>query len=428
MESAKLKDYFKVKINGLIADYDLSTLTNLYQPIVGYAAISIYLALKTKCDLNTLNELNSHEDLYLSLKMTQNDFHNSRKKLEAVGLLKTYREKVSNDYLYFYVLTAPKTPHLFFDDVLLFGTLIKILGEEKAFKLKESFKNKDVDLEGFEEITSSFKEVFKPNLNEYSYKAAASSEDKSLERGDAAPKLSFDRELLFKELKNISQIDINSISRKILQEIERIATLYGIEETKAASEISRLYQPNKLPSKHIDIDELTKSFRELSKHSTLVKKPSEPLVISSDTRLGKKVALMEEATPSQFLSFLQNNTNPTNADLRLIEDISKNCNLTNGVINVLIEYVLIKNHNILSRAYMERMASALVRENISNALDAMNYLNSLSKKKTEEKKEISKKIEKEDKEIKVKKPLKDESDDKDWDDIMKDLGYNDEKD
>ena len=36
-------DMFEVKITSLLADYDRETITNLYQPIIGYTALAIYL-------------------------------------------------------------------------------------------------------------------------------------------------------------------------------------------------------------------------------------------------------------------------------------------------------------------------------------------------------------------------------------------------
>ena len=54
--------------------------------------------------------------------------------------------------------------------------------------------------------------------------------------------------------------------------------------------------------------------------------------------------------------------------------------LTNGVINVLVEQTLSTNNNVLSRAYIEKVAASLVREGITTALDAMNYLRDINKK------------------------------------------------
>ena len=37
-------DMFEVKITSLLADYDRETITNLYQPIIGYTALAIYFS------------------------------------------------------------------------------------------------------------------------------------------------------------------------------------------------------------------------------------------------------------------------------------------------------------------------------------------------------------------------------------------------
>ena len=38
-------DYLDVKLKSLIADYDSETISNLYQPIIGYAALAVYFTL-----------------------------------------------------------------------------------------------------------------------------------------------------------------------------------------------------------------------------------------------------------------------------------------------------------------------------------------------------------------------------------------------
>ena len=65
---------------------------------------------------------------------------------------------------------------------------------------------------------------------------------------------------------------------------------------------------------------------------------------------------------------------------RLINDLSKNYHLPNPVINAVVDYVLTKADNVLSRAYAEKVAASLVRENARTAVDAMNYLRKIDKK------------------------------------------------
>ena len=114
-------DYLEVRLNSLIADYDVDTLSNLYQPIVGYSALAVYFSLWTEAKNQKITRICSHNQLLNRLQMAPGDFITARKHLEAVGLLKTVLEKNSNSRIYHYNLYAPKTPYSFFDDTLLFG-------------------------------------------------------------------------------------------------------------------------------------------------------------------------------------------------------------------------------------------------------------------------------------------------------------------
>ena len=87
---------------------------------------------------------------------------------------------------------------------------------------------------------------------------------------------------------------------------------------------------------------------------------------------------MEKTSPANWLKLLQNNTTPANADLNIVNELSLNYGFSNGVINAIVDYVLHKNKNILSKNYCEKIASSLARENISVTVDAMNYLNKIT--------------------------------------------------
>ena len=54
--------------------------------------------------------------------------------------------------------------------------------------------------------------------------------------------------------------------------------------------------------------------------------------------------------------------------------LSKDYNLPNPVINVLIDFVLQMNNNVLSKYSVEKIAASLSREKIETAIDAMEYL------------------------------------------------------
>ncbi len=75
-----------------------------------------------------------------------------------------------------------------------------------------------------------------------------------------------------------------------------------------------------------------------------------------------------------MLSVLQNGTKPARADLNIIDSLSKDYNLANPVINVVIDFVLTMNNNVFSKYSAEKIAASLSRENVETAVDAMEYL------------------------------------------------------
>ena len=130
------QDYLEVKMMSLIADYDRETLTNLYQPIIGYESVALYFTLWAEAKNQKVSSLATHGQIIRRMRINTGDFINARKILEAVGLLKTYVNLQGDTKFFTYELYAPKTPKSFFDDALLFGLLIKQLGETEANKYK----------------------------------------------------------------------------------------------------------------------------------------------------------------------------------------------------------------------------------------------------------------------------------------------------
>ena len=75
--------------------------------------------------------------------------------------------------------------------------------------------------------------------------------------------------------------------------------------------------------------------------------------------------------PASWLAVLQNGHKPADSDLKILESLSLNLGLPNPVINALVDFVLQKNDNILSKAYIEKIGAALAREGVKTSLDAM---------------------------------------------------------
>lgn len=374
-------DMFDIKISTLLADYDRETITNLYQPIIGHSALALYFTFWSEAKNQNVVSMSSHEQLLVRMKIATGEFIEARKILEAVGLLKTRLEKVNGINIYHYQLFAPRSPRGFFNDTLLFGLFIQNLGENEANRIKRVYVAKESNEEG-EDISSSFNDVFHPDFEDVAFLKASNQRDKMMGRNKSKIDTEFSYEKFFEYLKSVSQINENSLTKKELKEIERLSTLYGIEADIAAEKVVNCYIAENEKGKRVDLTQLNKDLKDVISYSlSSNKRKNVKNVVMGDDGLAAKMKLFETTSPSKVLSYLQNGTKPAQADLNIIYLLANDYKLPNGVINVIVDFVLQMNNNILSKYSVEKVASSVSRENITTAIDAMNYLeNSYSRK------------------------------------------------
>ena len=92
------EDYYEVYLKSIISDFDRDTLSMLYQPIIGGAAVALYLSLQQ--DHKKIDHLFSHQELVDSIGFSIDVIQDARSKLEAIGLLSTYY-KTEKDATYY---------------------------------------------------------------------------------------------------------------------------------------------------------------------------------------------------------------------------------------------------------------------------------------------------------------------------------------
>ena len=419
------QDFLEVRLASMIADYDRDTLSNLYQPMIGFEALSLYMTLWSEANNERVSPLCTHEQVFLRMRMPASAFVDARKYLEATGLLKTFVSTGNDFKIYHYELYAPKSPRGFFDDVLLYGMLVKSIGETNATRLKNIYLV-DVKQNFGEEITAKFSEVFHPQFNDSAFLEAANGASKVKGRNIGKIKGEFSYEVFFESLKAISQLKESAFRKEEMKEIERLATLNGVDESEAANLVNQVYDLNKPKGQRLDFDKLARIMQEKTdyKYRRRGQTTEEgPNINNGSSDLAKKINLMETKSPKDYLAYLQDGTKPATADIRLINDLSKNYHLPNPVINAVVDYVLAKADNVLSRAYAEKVAASLVRENARTAVDAMNYLRKIDKK-TRGRKPIKKVISVQEKPID--KSDKDSNWESDWDRIIDELNGGDD--
>ena len=123
-------DSYIVINKSLLNDNDRLVLSMLYQPIIGSTALSLYFTLWS--DLNKTEILSNeytHHHLMNTMNLKLDDVISARRKLEAIGLLKTFYKKgeVNN---YVYELYSPFSPVEFFSNPILSSSLLSSVGKK----------------------------------------------------------------------------------------------------------------------------------------------------------------------------------------------------------------------------------------------------------------------------------------------------------
>ena len=389
MDYVSQNDFYEIRVASLITNLDESSLIELYQPIIGAKAASLYLTMlkhKKNADGGTIFKT---EQLLKTMQLTANEFHSARKYLEAVGLIRTY-ESVSEDVrCYIYVFYSPKSPKAFFEDVLFKGLLILSVGEKEAKRLANKYKVNLTIPENYHEVSASFVDVFNLDYDDPSFRKEFGSQIIGRDHGRA--KLDFNNDLFFKYVSESSSIDTSSFKKKDMKEIARLATLFGLNEKTMATIVVDEYIVEGV--NHLDFEKIKNKAEAEIRFSQL--KNVEKAVVSGDSELANKIRLMEDVAPAKFLQYLQQGTKPARSDIAIVNSLSKDYGFSNGIINVIVDYILQKNNNVLSKNYAEKIASSLAREKITTSVDAMNYLKKISLKAAPKKKVSNKKVEKE---------------------------------
>ena len=375
MEILSRNDLFRLKNQTLVAEYDFDTLVTLYQPIIGYTAVSVFMMLWSLTKHSTSDAYYTHETLLSRMRINPGEFIKARKKLEGANLLKTTLKKsVDGVDVYTYAIRTPETPKNFFKNVLLYGLFQRVLGEEEGSKIKCLYRCDETEDDGTD-ISASMSKIFDQDEDRNLMKLL-DDRDELVGRIRARVKIQFDYELFINFITSSSQIRKTSFTSEHLKEIERIAALYGVSEEHMADIVIDNFVPGVDSDNRFNFEGIIKQCMEEEKFPFLKKcndNASNGLV-SSSTQLGSKINLMESYSPKDYLRVRQHDTKVVSSDLYLLESLSKDLNLAPGVINALIDYVLETNNNVLSKNYVMKIGASLVREKIQTTYDAMVFL------------------------------------------------------
>lgn len=366
-------DSYIVVNKSIITEVDKKILVDLYQPIIGNSAVSLYLTLLNDLEKNSFvtGEL-THHHLLSVMQISLEDIVKSREKLEGIGLVKTYVKKGSvNNYVY--VLYAPVSASEFLNHPILNMVLYNNVGKLEYKKIVDSYKLPRIVLKDYEDISLKFDDVFTSvTVNSFFNNDNIVSKKKG--------------EILFKDIVDfellISGLDSNMINEKAFNKdvrnlINNLSFLYNIDISTMQSLIRTCINEKGM----IDKDLLRKGARNFYQFENSGNLPtivhySQPEYLKSPvgdgSKRGKMIYTFENTNPYQFLKSKYKNGKVVARDLQIIENLLLDLKLSPGVVNVLLDYCLRVNNKKLNKNYIETIASHWKRLGIETVPEAMN--------------------------------------------------------
>ena len=365
-------DTYIVVNKTIITETDKKIVTTLYQPIIGNTAVSLYFTLiDDLLKREIMSNEETHHHLMSTMQIKLENLVIAREKLEAVGLLKTYvkKEDVNN---YVYVLYSPLSVNEIFNHPVLNVVLYNNLGKKEYDKIINYYKVPKINLKDYEDITANFNSVFSSVRGNI-----FNENDNIIDKNSRT--LSLDKKVDFNLI--ISSIPKSMVHEKCFNEetkhlIESLAYIYSIDDLNM-----QMLVRNSINEKGmIDKNELRINCRNFYQFENSGSLPTlvytkQPDYLKSpqgdNSNRAKIIYTFENTTPFDYLSSKYKNGEPSQRELKIIEDLMINYKMKPGVVNVLISYVLKVNNQKFNKNYVDAIASQWSRLNIETVEEAM---------------------------------------------------------
>ena len=365
-------DTYTVVNKTIITEKDKKVISMLYQPIIGYSAVSLYYTLIDDLDkMEVMSEEITHHHLMNTMQLKLEDIVEARERLEAIGLLKTYYKK-DNINSYVYLLYSPMNPGEFFNHPILNIVLYNNIGKSEYEKILNYYKVPKVNLKDYVDITKKFDEIYKSYVGN-----PLDVQDNILKRSTNNLNLedNIDFNMIISSIPS-SRLNDKCFNKETKDLINQLSIIYNINTLQMQGIINSCINEKGLIDKQL----LRKSCRDYyqfenngnlptliyNKQPEFLKKPE-----GENTKWAKMVYTFENLTPYQFLKAKYKGAEPTDRDKKLIENLMIDQKLNPGVINVLIAYVLKVNNEQLNKNYIETIAGQWKRLNIETVEEAM---------------------------------------------------------
>lgn len=385
--------------HGQINDYERHVLTDLYLPLLGTKAFSIYLLLWEKVPNKELvSDRQGHAELLSLLDIDLQTFYNERIKAEALGLIRSYEKSDDIGEYYIYQLYEPLSPREFFKDDLMSIFLYEQIGSKNYKKLVEKYFQSNDILNDAEETSKDFLEVFQLGnedlINTPSEVNAAQAEFDNIKdkkqpeiKKTEIPQLDWD--LIGDRVEQSAKITRDDILEN-QQLIIDLHAFYGVDEIALSDVIART---SDIADHKIDPVRLKKSIQDRFernanisvKNAEVAKEVKQDELNGSNNNLNRADNLLVQQAkalaPADFLAAEKQKSGGFTgaAESRALRDMAMKTYLSPAVLNIMVDYIL-KNSPTLTVAIMETVANDWQQNHVDTPEQALQRLHDFQTK------------------------------------------------
>ena len=333
---------------------DVNVITLLYAPLIEADAYKMYMTLHSLLNRTSLQSQTLHQKELLDiLGLNPNSFGEARLKLEAIGLLNTY--KCNNEYMF--LLKSPLTAKGFLSDGVLGMYLYSLLGDTEFKRIQRLFQIKTVDKTGYDEITASFDDVFK-SVEEIKISNEEFIIDRRFNAGIKIKNYDFDFNLFASGIAS-TFLEGKRITKKFQTFITNIAYAYGFTE----AEMQEIYNKSLNSSGNFDYTLCSKKSRE--KYAETHERKLPLLGVVDEVERSELEELFSTLPAKYIIETSTGNKVASSVDIDKIQQLYQEYDtLPRSVINVCVSFAIKKCKEVPAYSYFDAILKDWINKGI----------------------------------------------------------------
>ncbi|MCR8969450.1 DnaD domain protein [Facklamia sp. 7083-14-GEN3] len=397
---------YQVKLGLPLSFQQLQCLTQLYQPIIGTDAVGLYLTLahQPREKLNWTYRM-MHSRLLPILNMGIGDFNQARIHLEAVNLIRTYRDEKSHDdytrQTIFYEMQMPLSVEHFFKHPQLSLALFNQIGDESYYGLIRLWKKEDLGQTELSEITLPFSEVIS-SKNENFHRSEVEEATEGVQFQDQYSTFELNEDTFqetfdltfFYQILSSKQVSKEVLSQAVLTQVASLSQFYGLEEEAMAQVVKLAQSP---VTQQIDLELLRtyaakhQYFKKRQGHDQKddqsIKQSHEEFAnLKNDLRTNypnftdqeiEIILICQQMNPNEFLSQVKEEAGgfATSSEHYYLKELLEKSSLPEAVLNFLVYYLIVmEGHANFEKGRSNRLANEWQKEGLSTPAEALEFL------------------------------------------------------